>query len=141
MDQLHYVIRTRCVRLSQQCTADTLPKTTTMSTQAGPSDDHLHPATAQADGGSLSRLGRQLSQSAKGYFSKRDKGTPTTPSQASTPSTPAVGDVIGNPTPLQRFLSVGKTRKDWDVEFPPSHWGTGEQDGGSDAAEKPPLGE
>lgn len=110
-----------------------------MSASYTPNNKQLPPSAAQTDGGSLSRLSRQLSQSAKGYFSKKDKDAPTSSSSSSAPGTPAVGDVIGEPTPLQRFLSLGQPRKDSDLEFPPAHWSAPEQGGHAGTATQPPI--
>ncbi|EKM48236.1 uncharacterized protein PHACADRAFT_203068 [Phanerochaete carnosa HHB-10118-sp] len=104
-----------------------------MSTQTISNSRQLPNSTTEANSGTLSHLTRQLSQSAKGFFSKKDEVTPITPSQSSTPGTPAVGDVTGNPTSLQRFLSLGKTRKDGGIEFPPASWDTAQQEKPSEA--------
>ncbi|EKM48254.1 uncharacterized protein PHACADRAFT_203042 [Phanerochaete carnosa HHB-10118-sp] len=112
-----------------------------MSTQTISNSRQLPNSTTEANSGTLSHLTRQLSQSAKGFFSKKDEVTPTTPSQSSTPGTPAVGDVTGNPTSLQRFLSLGKTRKDGGIEFPPASWDTAQQEKPSEADQRSSIDE
>ncbi|KIP10093.1 hypothetical protein PHLGIDRAFT_115730 [Phlebiopsis gigantea 11061_1 CR5-6] len=83
-----------------------------------------------------------LGPNANGYFSSssKSKGGPHPPlSDVHTPGTPAVGDVIGNPTPFERFLSLGRTRKDSQIQFPPPHWGIGKEQGNDAPKEGPSI--
>ena len=97
-----------------------------MSSQAKQDDGSAVLSTGEQNVGPLGRFARTLSTTAIGYFSPTKDGDTLSPAptsrSASAPRTPAVGDVLTKPTPFQRFLNLGKVRKDWEVEFPPSHW-------------------
>jgi hypothetical protein len=113
---------------------------TTMSSQTTVNNPKTSSSTDQEDVGSLGRFTRTLSSTAKGYFtpSKKDEQRPTSAYKSqptSTPGTPAVGDVVAKLTPFERFLSLGKTRKDGEIEFPPAYWSNENRD--SKAANHP----
>lgn len=114
-----------------------------MSTQPAPNPKDTGSSTLQPDGTSISRFARTLSTNTKSYFSGSSFNGESPLSHPSTPGTPAVGDVIGNPTPFQRFLSMGRTRKGREVQFPPPRWGVGNEQQGepADAPEEPNIGE
>ena len=85
---------------------------------------------------SFARFARAVSGHTKSYFGQQPSGNSARPdtsdeSQSSgpnaQPSTPQ-GDVAKRPTAFERFMSLGKTRKNWEFDFPPSHW----MGGGSD---------
>lgn len=104
-----------------------------------PHDDPAQPAGPHNDGeGPLARFRRtvtEASESAKNYLghlgSSSSTPQPSTPkleeAPQATPSTPKVGTLrLGHasakPTAFERFMSLGKVRKEWEVEWPPSHW-------------------
>jgi hypothetical protein len=45
----------------------------------------------------------------------------------SQPTTPKEGANTAKPTAYERFMSLGKTKKGWEVEWPPSHWGENQE--------------
>ena len=62
------------------------------------------------------------------YFGQR--GAPGPSSKTGSPMEEAEShsgpSITRQPTAFERFVSLGKARKDWEVEWPPSHWTDGE---------------
>ena len=100
-------------------------------------DTSTQPAAPQSDAeGAMARLRRtvnEASESAKSYLgqlgSSSSTSQPTTPKPDENHKTtdsksgiPQPGDGFRKPTAFERFMSLGKARKDWEVEWPPSHW-------------------
>ncbi|KAI0094338.1 hypothetical protein BDY19DRAFT_912293 [Irpex rosettiformis] len=82
--------------------------------------------------GYLSRLQRTastLTSQGLNYFNQSREGNPTTDPSGADLSTPKERGGTTGPTAFERFMSLGKTRKDWEVEWPPSHWNEGESEG------------
>ncbi|KAI0749156.1 hypothetical protein BC629DRAFT_1598940 [Irpex lacteus] len=103
-------------------------------------------ATPSGDGqGYLTRLQRTattVTSHGLNYFNKARGGTdgnatpksPNVDGSGTNPATPKEDDGVVKPTAFERFMSLGKARKDWEVEWPPSHW-NGEEDGKKDVVE------
>lgn len=120
-----------------------IPTATTTTPDVSKTDGQ---ATPSGDGqGYLSRLQRTattVTSQGLNYFNKARGGTdgnatpksPNVDGGGTNPATPKEGDGTAKPTAFERFMSLGKARKDWQVEWPPSHW-NGEEDGKKDIVE------
>ena len=101
-----------------------------MSTKAE-TDTAANKQTVSSDpaDGALTRFTRTVSDHAKSYFGQRSvsgsvsqPNTPQSTSEHAEPSIPQNEDVSKMPTAFERFMNLGKVRKDWEVEWPPKHW-------------------
>ncbi|KAI0697603.1 hypothetical protein BC835DRAFT_1519164 [Cytidiella melzeri] len=118
-----------------------------------PERDAGKPETVHAEPqGYISRLSRSAStmtsqglsyfNSVRGGGTKQDDnspaksrpGTPKADGSSTNPTTSKEGSVAPNTTAFERFMNLGKTRKDWEIEWPPSHW-AGDKDGKKDVVE------
>ena len=106
--------------------------TTTEKTDAAPT---AHRTTPPPTDSAFTRFSRTVSDRAMTYFGQHGAGGPSAqpviskaedgPANASQPTVPGTDGLSRAPTAFERFMSLGKSRKDWEVEFPPSHWTDG----------------
>ncbi|KAI0347665.1 hypothetical protein BDW22DRAFT_1423948 [Trametopsis cervina] len=94
------------------------------------------PAEPQSVLSRLQRTASTLTSQGLSYFNQPRKNTtdgtaspqPKTPkldgcdTTSTTPKPEDGADKSAVPTAFERFMGLGKTRKDWEVEWPPSHW-------------------
>ena len=72
--------------------------------------------------GYLSRLQRTattLTSQGLNYINQARAGATATDDKDDNASIPKGK---AGPTAFERFMNLGKTRKDWEVEWPPAHW-------------------
>lgn len=90
-------------------------------------DNHEQPTSPPTQSQSESTFAR-MRRSTVNYFEQLGGSASRSPAQLSTDGTPpgsdtpATEDVTTKPTAFERFMNLGKVRKDWEVDFPLTHW-------------------
>ncbi|KAJ3558549.1 hypothetical protein NM688_g862 [Phlebia brevispora] len=94
---------------------------------------HTHDSTDETDStfARFRRTVNEVSTNAKNYLGQLGSGSsspqPSTSkvddtTVASRPQTPKVEGGPRKPTAYERFINIGRVRKDWEIEWPPRHW-------------------
>lgn len=67
----------------------------------------------------LQRTATTLTSQGLNYINQA-RGGATTPDDRDNSISTTKGKA--GPTAFERFMNLGKTRKDWEIEWPPAHW-------------------